>query len=118
MKKIIAVMLLAGSVLWADVKPIFIMVYDPGCKACQQTIRLIAKNKELSGTILNLTKPFQMTIEQAKQNNLLVRSVPTFFLLDPNTNEMLVKPLEGGIENASDFSRFLRQVYNALNNKY
>jgi thioredoxin-related protein len=115
MKKILLGILLVGSLLQADKKPIFIMVYDQSCNACNQTISLIARNKELGNTITTLTKPFQMTVQEAEQNNLLVRSVPTFFLLDPNTNKMLVKPLEGAIKDPQDFTRFLKQIHSALN---
>ena len=115
MKKILLLVLIITSLSYADKKPIFIMVYDQSCSACSQTISLIAKNKELNQAILKLTKPFQMTVQEAQQNNLLVRSVPTFFLLDPNTNKMLIQPLEGAIKNPADFTRFITQIHSALN---
>ncbi len=118
MKKIprlLIIFILINSLIKADNKPTFIMVYDQSCNACNETIKIIATNKKLSSTILTLTKPFQMTTEEAAKNNLLVRTVPTFFILDTNTGKMLTKPLEGAIKNPNDFTRFLEQIYSALN---
>jgi len=109
------IFILISSFLKADNKPTFIMVYDQSCNACKETIKIIATNKKLSNAILTLTKPFQMTTEEAAKNNLLVRTVPTFFILDTDTGKMLTKPLEGAIKDPNDFTRFLEQIYSALN---
>jgi len=116
MKAIYIILVLSLSIL-ADSRPIFIMVYDKNCEACMNTINLISKDTKLSEAIINYTKPFQMTKEEAAANNLLVRMVPTFFILDPNTNQMLVKPLEGAIDNPRDFERYLIQIYETFNNQ-
>lgn len=113
--KFFLLILVYTGVVFADVKPIFIMVYDNSCSACKRTILLINNNKNLNSAILNYTKPFQMSVNEAAENNLLVRSVPTFFLLDPKTSKMLVRPLEGEIVDPNDFARFLKQVYRSLN---
>jgi len=115
MKKIILSFLLLFNNLYADIKPTFIMVYDTSCEACKNTIKTIATNRELRTVILTQTEPVQMTREEAEKNSLLVRTVPTFFLLDSSTGKMLTPPLEGAISDPKDFIRFLKEIYNALN---
>ncbi len=108
--------LLLSLSLYAQTKPIMIMVYNKNCPDCIQTINLIRNDQTLLQAINQYTKFIMISEEEAAQKQLYIRKTPTFFFYDGEQgNSMLVPPLEGGIADSHDFARYLKAIYMDIN---